>query len=122
MVAYSRGIGTMHAMIEIDTAADPLWPRIVARDKTADGAFWYSVATTGIYCRPSCLSRTARLHNVTIHDTLAAARASGARPCRRCNPDGSSRDAENAAMVERACRAIETADRVPTFGRPGGRG
>ena len=36
---------------------DPRWARIVARDKTADGQFWYSVATTGVYCRPSCASR-----------------------------------------------------------------
>ncbi|HEX8414383.1 MAG TPA: Ada metal-binding domain-containing protein, partial [Sphingomicrobium sp.] len=34
-------------------AADSRWERILLRDKTADGAFWYSVRTTGIYCRPS---------------------------------------------------------------------
>ena len=32
-------------------AEDPRWTRIVARDKTADGHLWYSVLTTGIYCR-----------------------------------------------------------------------
>ncbi len=42
------------------TAADPRWARIVARDAAADGLFWYAVSTTGIYCRPSCPSRTAR--------------------------------------------------------------
>lgn len=105
----------MHALIEHDTATDPRWARIVARDKSADGAFWYSVRTTGIYCRPSCPSRTAKPENVTIHDSLEAARESGARPCRRCNPEGSSFDAENAAIIERACRVIETAERVPTL-------
>jgi methylphosphotriester-DNA--protein-cysteine methyltransferase len=40
-------------------ADDPRWARIVARDKTADGHLWYSVSTTGVYCRPSCPSRTA---------------------------------------------------------------
>jgi hypothetical protein len=40
-------------------ADDPRWARIVARDKTADGHLWYSVATTGVYCRPSCPSRIA---------------------------------------------------------------
>lgn len=95
---------------------DPRWSRIVARDKTADGVFWYSVATTGIYCRPSCPSRTANAVNVTIHDTLAAARASGCRPCRRCNPEGSSTDAENAALVEAAARAIEAAETPPSLG------
>ena len=45
-------------------ADDPRWSRIVARDKTADGRFWYSVSTTGVYCRPSCPSRTANPRNV----------------------------------------------------------
>jgi AraC family transcriptional regulator of adaptative response/methylated-DNA-[protein]-cysteine methyltransferase len=93
-----------------DVATDPRWARIVARDKTADGAFWYSVSTTGIYCRPSCPSRAARPEHVTIHPSLAAARASGARPCRRCNPDGSSVDADNLVLIERSCRTIEQAD------------
>ena len=38
------------------TDFDPRWARILARDKAADGLFWYSVATTGIFCRPSCPS------------------------------------------------------------------
>ena len=25
--------------------------RVVARDKSADSEFWYSVSTTGVYCR-----------------------------------------------------------------------
>ena len=95
------------------TSSDPRWARIVARDRAADGLFWYVVATTGIYCRPSCPSRSARPANVTIHDALADARATGARPCRRCNPEGRSADAQNAALVERACRMIETAETIP---------
>ena len=71
-------------------ADDPRWARVLARDKTADGQFWYSVATTGIYCRPSCPSRTANPKNVQLHDTLDGARATGFRPCKRCNPDGPS--------------------------------
>ena len=97
------------------TESDPRWARVVARDKSADGAFWYSVRTTGVYCRPSCPSRTANAANVTLHDSLAAARATGARPCRRCNPEGSSAEAENAALVERACRLIETAEAAPSL-------
>lgn len=92
------------------TERDPRWSRIVSRDKSADGKFWYSVSTTGIYCRPSCAARTANPENVTLHDTLEEARRSGCRPCRRCNPEGSSRDAENAALVEKACRLIEASE------------
>lgn len=94
---------------------DPRWSRILARDADADGAFWYSVSTTGIYCRPSCPSRAANPANVIIHATLAEARASGARPCRRCNPDGASLTERNAALVERACRRIAAAESAPTL-------
>jgi AraC family transcriptional regulator of adaptative response/methylated-DNA-[protein]-cysteine methyltransferase len=89
---------------------DPRWARIVARDKTADGHFWYSVSTTGVYCRPSCPSRTASPKNVQLHDTLESARATGFRPCMRCNPNGPSIESENAALVAKACRIIEESD------------
>jgi len=94
-------------------ADDPRWARIVARDKTADGRLWYSVSTTGVYCRPSCPSRVANPANVQLHDTLECARATGFRACKRCNPDGPSIEAENAALVARACRIIEGSEEVP---------
>jgi AraC family transcriptional regulator of adaptative response/methylated-DNA-[protein]-cysteine methyltransferase len=98
-----------------EMADDPRWARIVARDKTADGCFWYSVATTGIYCRPSCPSRTANRRNVQLHDTLAAAKATGFRPCKRCNPDGISIEGENAAISAQACRLIEESEEEPSL-------
>jgi AraC family transcriptional regulator, regulatory protein of adaptative response / methylated-DNA-[protein]-cysteine methyltransferase len=91
-------------------ADDPRWARIVARDKKADGHLWYSVYTTGVYCRPSCPSRTANPKNVQLHDTLESAKATGFRPCKRCNPDGPSIEAENAALVAKACRIIEESE------------
>jgi AraC family transcriptional regulator of adaptative response/methylated-DNA-[protein]-cysteine methyltransferase len=94
---------------------DPRWTRIVARDRTADGLFWYSVDTTGVFCRPSCPSRTANPTNVQIHDTLEAAKATGFRPCKRCKPDGASVDDENAAIVARACRMIEASEEQPSL-------
>jgi AraC family transcriptional regulator, regulatory protein of adaptative response / methylated-DNA-[protein]-cysteine methyltransferase len=94
---------------------DPRWARIVARDKTADGHFWYSVSTTGIYCRPSCPSRAANPENVQFHDTLESARATGFRPCKRCNPDGPSVDAENATLIATACRIIEESEEEPSL-------
>jgi AraC family transcriptional regulator of adaptative response/methylated-DNA-[protein]-cysteine methyltransferase len=94
---------------------DPRWPRIVARDRAADGRVWYSVSTTGVYCRPSCPSRTANPQNVQLHDSLASAKATGSRPCKRCNPDGLSIEAENAALVARACRIIEENEEEPSL-------
>lgn len=96
-------------------ANDARWACIVARDRTADGAWWYSVITTRIYCRPSCPSRTANPQNVRFHDTLAAAKATGFRPCKRCNPDGLSFESSNAAMVANACRLIEQSEEEPSL-------
>jgi AraC family transcriptional regulator of adaptative response/methylated-DNA-[protein]-cysteine methyltransferase len=94
---------------------DPRWARIVARDKTADGHLWYSVSTTGVYCRPSCPSRIANPKNVQLHDTLESAKTTGFRPCKRCNPDGPSIEAGNAALVVRACRVIEESEEEPSL-------
>ncbi len=96
-------------------ADDPRWARVVARDKSADGEFWYSVATTGVYCRPSCPSRGCNPKNVGLHDTLEDAKATGFRACKRCKPDGPSHDAENAAIVTRACRLIEDSAEAPSL-------
>jgi AraC family transcriptional regulator of adaptative response/methylated-DNA-[protein]-cysteine methyltransferase len=94
---------------------DARWERIVMRDKTADGQFWYSVSTTGVYCRPSCPSRVANPVNVQLHSRLEDARATGFRPCKRCNPDGPSIEAEHAALVAKACRIIEASEEVPSL-------
>src|ERR1700755_3420595 len=101
MTRPSATARTSHSVTE-----DPRWALIVARDKSADGHLWYSVSTTGVYCRPSCPSRLANPWNVQLHDSLESARATGFRPCRRCNPEGPSRDIENAALVAKACRLI----------------
>src|SRR5579871_3141008 len=99
------------------TESDPRWRQVIARDKSADGTFWYSVQTTGVYCRPSCPSRRANPANVTLHDDLQAAKATGFRPCRRCNPDGGSPEAQSVALVARACRLIEHSEEVIPLAR-----
>src|ERR1700710_55515 len=99
----------------MSVAEDPRWARILVRDKTADAHLWYSVATTGVYCRPSCPSRTANPKNVQLHDTLESAKATGFRSCKRCNPDGRSLECENAALVAKACRLIEEREEEPSL-------
>lgn len=96
-------------------ADDPRWARIVARDKSADGQLWYSVLTTGVYCRPSCPSRLANPENVQLHDTLESARATGFRPCSRCKPESLPSEIENATLVAKACRIIEENEQEPTL-------
>ncbi len=70
------------------TQNDPRWALIVARDALVDRTFYYSVKTTGVYCRPSCAARLARPENVQFHGTCEEAEKAGFRPCKRCKPTG----------------------------------
>lgn len=94
-------------------ASDPRWRSVLARDTTADGLFFYAVRTTGVYCRPSCPSRTAKPENVAFYPTGESAEANGYRPCKRCKPNAASPREREAAIATRACRLIEAADEAP---------
>lgn len=95
------------------TTGDPRWAAVVARDPAADGRFFYSVKTTGVYCRPSCASRPARPENVAFHATAAAAERAGFRPCKRCKPDQPA--GQQVAQVAELCRWIERAEQMPSL-------
>ena len=95
------------------SADDVRWAAVVARDKSFDGKFVTSVATTGIYCRPSCPARRPNRANVRFHATWADAEAAGFRPCKRCTPNAAPREEQHAAKVTEACRLIETAETPP---------
>ena len=97
------------------TERDPRWASVIARSTEADGAFFYSVRTTGVYCRPSCAARVARPENVRFHPTRQDAEQAGFRPCKRCKPDQPALVAQHAAMVTEACRLIEASQSVPTL-------
>jgi len=80
-------ISTSHSQLSPATANDPRWAAVVARDPKFDGKFYYSVVTTGVYCRPSCAARLARPQNVRFHASCTAAEQAGFRPCKRCKPN-----------------------------------
>jgi AraC family transcriptional regulator of adaptative response/methylated-DNA-[protein]-cysteine methyltransferase len=105
----------------LETASDPRWAAVAARDATADGQFFYSVKSTGVYCRPSCAARQPRPENVAFHATAADAERAGFRPCKRCKPDQPARNEQQAAQVAALCRFIENADETPTLGQLAGR-
>ncbi len=91
------------------------WRAVIDRDPAADEVFWYSVRTTGVYCRPSCAARQARRENVAFHDSREAAARAGFRPCKRCKPDQAPLAERNAAAVAKACRLIESAEEPPAL-------
>jgi len=89
------------------------WAAVVAHDARRDGSFFYSVRTTGVYCRPGCASRQPRRENVAFWETAAAAEAAGFRPCKRCRPNEASAAARHVAAIERACALIRARDSLP---------
>ncbi len=97
----------------IPATDDERWTAVSRRDKASDGAFFYSVRTTGVFCRPSCAARLPRRENVAFHATVADAERAGFRPCKRCRPDQAPQSERHAAIVTQACRVIEQAEEPP---------
>ncbi|MEV5342342.1 AlkA N-terminal domain-containing protein [Streptomyces sp. NPDC052676] len=91
------------------TDDDSRYEAVRSRDARFDGAFFFAVRTTGIYCRPSCPAVTPKRCNVRFFATAAAAQGSGFRACRRCRPDAVPGSADwnvRADVVGRAMRLI----------------
>jgi len=96
-------------------ADDDRWQAVTRRDPAADGAFYYSVLTTGIYCRPSCAARRPRRENIGFHASAAEAERAGFRPCKRCRPNEAALAERQAQAVAKACRSIEQAEELPSL-------
>ncbi len=80
---------------------------VARRDGRFDGLFVYAVKTTGVYCNPSCPSRSAKPQNMLFFPTAAAAAAAGFGPCRRCRPDTTSETDPDALLVASGCRLLQ---------------
>ena len=91
------------------------WAAVVNRDRSAEDVFLYSVATTGVYCRPGCPARRPRREHVRFHASREEAESSGFRPCRRCRPERPAMPGGHAQAVAAACRLIETAETIPSL-------
>ena len=94
---------------------DDKFAAIARRDVAADGAFVFSVATTGVYCRPTCAARPALRKNVAYHATPDDAERAGFRPCKRCRPRDVSAHDRTAALVAAARKRIEESDVAPNL-------
>lgn len=87
------------------------WAAVLANDPQADAEFVYAVKTTGVYCRPSCKSRTPLRANVLFFDDATDAEQAGFRACKRCAPHASPGRSRLADSVINACRRIEASDK-----------
>jgi AraC family transcriptional regulator of adaptative response/methylated-DNA-[protein]-cysteine methyltransferase len=91
------------------------WGQVLARDSRAD--FFYGVMTTGVFCRPSCKSRTPLRGNVRFYETAEAAQAAGFRACKRCRPLEPARPSPVAQMCAYLERNIDTPVRLEQLGK-----
>ena len=91
---------------------DARWNAVLARDANAD--FLYGVATTNVYCLPSCASRRPLRKNVRFFDNAAAAEAAGFRACRRCRP-GKAQSSVMSDVVRELARQMD-AEPEKSFG------
>jgi AraC family transcriptional regulator of adaptative response/methylated-DNA-[protein]-cysteine methyltransferase len=94
---------------------DPRWRLVRMRDASADGSFFYSVKTTGVYCKPSCASRTALPRNVEFHATTDDAEHAGFRPCKRCQPTAPARAQRDKQMIATLCHWLAAQTKTPTL-------
>lgn len=91
---------------ELGLSADDAWSRVLARDRSSDGVFFYAVKTTRVFCRPCCPSRRPKRANVEFFVSAEAAEAAGYRACYRCHPK-SERGTPTEGRVLRATEYIE---------------
>jgi|SRR5579862_427783 len=80
------------------------WQAVLARDARADGAFFFAVRSTSVYCRPSCPARRPLRRNTLFFQTRQDAEREGYRPCRRCKPN---EIPAAALIVQQAARFLE---------------
>jgi AraC family transcriptional regulator of adaptative response / methylphosphotriester-DNA alkyltransferase methyltransferase len=71
-----------------ETLTDEKWQAIINNDTSYDSQFFYAVKTTGIFCRPSCKSRSPKRENIVLFQTAEQALSANYRPCKRCKPTG----------------------------------
>jgi AraC family transcriptional regulator of adaptative response/methylated-DNA-[protein]-cysteine methyltransferase len=106
---------------ETPTEQDPRRRAVIERDSAFDDKFFYSVKTTGVYCRPSCAARLARPQHVQFHLTCDDAEQAGFRPCKRCKPNQPTLRQQYAAKITEICRIIESAEEIPSLGELAGK-
>ena len=105
----------MTAIKPVFNTDDARWQAVVLRDRTADGCVFYSVKSTGVFCRPSCASRRPNRKNVRFHASGHDAERAGYSACKRCRPNGASLVERYREAVTRACQSIVSAEETPTL-------
>lgn len=92
------------------------WRAVEAKNREFDGAFYFAVQTTGIFCRPSCPSKTAKRQNVSFFISTNEAEKAGFRACMRCKPKDEYFPGAAAKLVIKALKILHGGEiDVPTI-------
>lgn len=93
----------------LDITLNPLeesyWQAVLKREVIQAKTFVYAVASTGIYCLPSCPSRKPKRENVSFYSLPELAEAAGYRACKRCEPRKPQTDPQ-VELMRQICRYI----------------
>ena len=91
------------------------WRAVETKNPEFDGVFYFAVQTTGVFCRPSCSSRTPKRQNVSFFITPTDAETAGFRACLRCKPKQELAPGPAASLVARAFEIMNAGvDEIPT--------
>jgi AraC family transcriptional regulator, regulatory protein of adaptative response / methylated-DNA-[protein]-cysteine methyltransferase len=99
------------------STSDRFWTAVSEKDAGFDGVIFFGVRTTGIFCRPSCSSRTPKRENVSFYVEAAEAERAGFRSCLRCKPLEATFVDLNSELIANAFRhlrsgEVETVDQL----------
>jgi AraC family transcriptional regulator of adaptative response/methylated-DNA-[protein]-cysteine methyltransferase len=94
------------AVLNMGLNNEQQWQAVMGRDASHDGEFVFAVATTGVFCRPSCPARRPRRENVQFFKRPEDAEGAGYRACLRCKPKSAASNPQT-TMVRAVCRFIE---------------
>jgi len=94
---------------------DAAWEKLLARDPSA--GFFYAVATTGVFCRPSCATRRPLRANVRFFRTAAQAQDAGFRPCKKCRPNTTAWSSPLDRVLRHIERNLDRPVRLEELGR-----
>ena len=83
-------------------AIDWRWQAVETKNAEFDGVFYFGVQTTGIFCRPSCSSKSPKRQNVTFFITPTDAEKAGFRACLRCKPKNEYFPGATAMLIQKA--------------------
>src|SRR5262245_55174278 len=91
----------------VSNEIDWQWNAVKNKSPEFDGVFYFAVKTTGIFCRPSCSSRSPKRQNVSFFGTPADAEKAGFRACMRCKPKSELHPGAAGLLIQRAFELLK---------------